>query len=220
MSSAIEVKEDFERLHQVVREGLQTFVQVGEALAEINERRLFKVSGYANFDDYCKAEFNFGGNYGRKLIRSADIAKEFDVPKESVARAVAAVPKEDRHEVVNMAKARQPDLTASIIDDMHQELVSSRTPASASPPSGVRFDEIKHLLLEAGRKLVSLGGTPEGQYLSLTHIKADMKNAYDAVSASVPTHQCYSCNGSGCELCRGLGWIPSDMWDRRPKEFN
>jgi hypothetical protein len=220
MSDAIEVKEDFERLHNVVREGLRTFVEVGDALAAIRDRKLFTAGGYKNFDEYCKNEFDFGGNYGRKLIRSAVIAKEFDVPNESVARAVASVPKEDREEVVTMARSRQPDLTASIIEDMHEELREARRPATAEPPSTIKFDEARQMITTAVRLLEALAQTKAGHYLSMSHIKADLRNAYVAIGMAVPTHECYSCSGEGCELCKGLGWIPSDMWDRRPKEFN
>ena len=220
MSDAIEVKDDFERLHKVVSEGLKTFVEVGDALAEIKDRKLYLAAGHETFDSYCKESFQFGANYGRKLIKSADIAKEFDVPNENVARAVNRVPADDRQEVVDMARERQSDLTAAIIEDMHDELKQRRDPAPAGPPSAVKFDEARQMLIRVGHLLNELSQAPNGQYLAMTHIKADLKNAYSAISQAVPTHQCYACGGTGCELCKGLGWIPSDMWDRRPQEFH
>mgnify|MGYP003142741530 CR=1 FL=1 len=220
MDSAIELKEEFVRLHKVVREGLEAFVVVGDALRDIRDKKLFVAAGHKSFKDYCEAEFDFSYRRGLQMIDAAEIAKEHVVTNERAARAVQSVPKEHREEVVKRANERMDEPTSSMIEDMAQEVLREKAPPEQAPPLSVKFDEIQQLLRDAGRRLNELGATPAGVFLPLTHIKADLKNAHDSVRLSVPTHRCYVCSGDGCDVCRGLGWIPTDMFDRRPKEFN
>ena len=45
-------QQEFERLDQIVRDGIQTYLKVGEALLEIKLRQLYKQE-YDNWQDYC-----------------------------------------------------------------------------------------------------------------------------------------------------------------------
>jgi hypothetical protein len=44
-------------LERVIEQGLATFREVGTALAEIRDRRLFLDRGYSDFENYCKARW-------------------------------------------------------------------------------------------------------------------------------------------------------------------
>ena len=61
-------------LEAVVRSGLETFLQVGEALAEIRRSRLFRCQ-YIDFASYVKAEFGLGRSTADQIVRSAETAK-------------------------------------------------------------------------------------------------------------------------------------------------
>ena len=220
--TAIEVKEDFERLHNVVREGLNTYKRVGFALQEINERALYKLKGYDDFQSYAREEFEFSRAYAYRLIEAADLGTKFDLPNERVARAVKKVPEELRQEVVDKAKSRQADLTHSIIEDMHEEVVRQTAPQVEvldTPPGAAEFEEIQQLIAELGKKMAALSKSPAGTFMPMTHLNADLKNVWGGIKLSVPTHKCYLCSGEGCDICNGLGWVTQDMWDRRPIEF-
>jgi hypothetical protein len=41
-------------LERVMERGLQTFVEVGKALADIRDGELYRGQGYATFEDYCQ----------------------------------------------------------------------------------------------------------------------------------------------------------------------
>jgi DNA-binding XRE family transcriptional regulator len=61
----------------VIERGLQSFVEVGEALAAIRDQRLYRAT-YRNFDAYLQARWPELGqrNYAGKLIRAARVARE------------------------------------------------------------------------------------------------------------------------------------------------
>jgi hypothetical protein len=107
-------------LENVIAAGQQTFKEVGTALAEIRDARLYK-SDYASFEDYCVHKWGFGKSYGYQLIESAAVAAEVsaitDIKTESQARALAKVPKAKRASVITQASKRGP-LTAKKIREV------------------------------------------------------------------------------------------------------
>jgi hypothetical protein len=57
-------------LEAIIDRGKQTFVEVGNALTEIRERKLYR-KGYATFEDYCQQRHGFSSSRGRQLIAAA-----------------------------------------------------------------------------------------------------------------------------------------------------
>ena len=57
-------------LEGVVDRGLHTFVEVGHALLEIREKKLYRQS-HATFVAYCRERFGFSDSRGRQLIAAA-----------------------------------------------------------------------------------------------------------------------------------------------------
>lgn len=64
-----------EELEEVVAEGLEQFRQVGDALAEIRDRRLYRV-GHATFADYVRKRWNLGQSRAYQLMDAAEVARE------------------------------------------------------------------------------------------------------------------------------------------------
>ena len=54
-------------LEKIVEIGLKTFVQVGEALLEIRESRLYRKQ-YKSFEEYCQKRWNFTSRQANRLI--------------------------------------------------------------------------------------------------------------------------------------------------------
>lgn len=82
---------DFERLKKTVHEGLQTFVEVGTALREIQERGLYK-SVCATFEAWVQIEYGMKRSYAYETIAAAETVKLLsgipDIPlPENVAQA-------------------------------------------------------------------------------------------------------------------------------------
>jgi hypothetical protein len=59
-------------LEQAVDRGLQTFVEVGQSLAEIRDRKLYRAS-YDTFERYCRERWGFTRQRARQFIDAAAV---------------------------------------------------------------------------------------------------------------------------------------------------
>jgi hypothetical protein len=62
-------------LETVIERGLSTFVDVGTALAEIRDSRLYRGS-HSDFDAYCRDRWGFSRRHSSRLITAAQIAEQ------------------------------------------------------------------------------------------------------------------------------------------------
>lgn len=63
---------DFMRLHQLVMQTAEMFVEAGIALREIRDRKLWQAGNYANWSDYCESVQGITRRYANLLIQSAE----------------------------------------------------------------------------------------------------------------------------------------------------
>lgn len=88
----------------VIERGMNTFIEVGNALLAIREERLYR-DGHATFEDYCRERWGFGRDYADRMIAAAAIVPTIvstGLPaptNEGQARELARVPEEDRADV-------------------------------------------------------------------------------------------------------------------------
>lgn len=59
---------------KVIERGLATFYEVGNALAEIRESRLYRMT-YASFEDYCRERWQMSRFYAHRLIDAAQVVE-------------------------------------------------------------------------------------------------------------------------------------------------
>lgn len=125
---------DFERCETTIEKGRQTFLEVGAALAEIKERRLYR-QYHPSFDAYCREQWEMGKSQAYRLIDAAEIVTELEtspigdtpLPKtESQARELSKVPAEDRAAVMREASEDGPATAPKI-----KEVVEKRTDTPA-----------------------------------------------------------------------------------------
>lgn len=121
-------------LEAVVERGLKTFVEVGEALLEIQTRALFRAE-HASFDDYLRDRWGVSRGQARRTIVAAEVAKSLPIgmrPKtESQAREL--LPLRDRPDKMAAAMrdaSRDGPPTAAKI----RESVRGRRPAAEPKP--------------------------------------------------------------------------------------
>ena len=55
----------------VIERGIDTFVEVGQALVAIRDGRLYRAE-YRTFEDYCRERWGFNSPHARRLIRAAE----------------------------------------------------------------------------------------------------------------------------------------------------
>lgn len=76
----------------VIERGLDTFVEVGEALLEIRDARLYHRT-HGTFEDYCRERWGFDRTYAHRHIQAAEVASMLPIgntpTNESVARELA-----------------------------------------------------------------------------------------------------------------------------------
>ena len=68
----IDESHELERCEVVIKQGLQTFIEVGQALMTIREKRLYRI-GFKTFEDYCVGRWSFGRNYVNKIIEASSV---------------------------------------------------------------------------------------------------------------------------------------------------
>jgi hypothetical protein len=105
-------------LEKVIARGKQTFVEVGLALAEIRDLRLYKRE-YAGFEEYCREKWGWEKRYTQYVIAGAEAVKSLPegmctlVHHETAARELAKV---------------EPAQRAGVV----QEIVNSGRPVTAA----------------------------------------------------------------------------------------
>jgi hypothetical protein len=99
-------------LEAVIERGIATFVDVGLALAEIRDGRLYRQT-HSTFDDYCRERWGFSRSRGYRLIRAAELAAVSpvgDIPNERQARTILEPGKPDfGRRVLALAFGLDPD---------------------------------------------------------------------------------------------------------------
>ena len=87
-------------LERIIQKGKDTLVEVGTALAEIRQSRIYRAT-WKTFEDYCKDRWDMGRDYAERLIASAEVVSNLPTivgkPKnESQARPLAKLPAEQQ----------------------------------------------------------------------------------------------------------------------------
>lgn len=120
---------------EVIERGLATFVEVGEALLEIRDSRLYRET-HDTFEFYCRERWGFTDRRARQFMDAADIVAIAAVPtetgtivplRESVARELVplrAEPEELRDAWAEAVEQHGPQPTAAEV----REVVEERKP--------------------------------------------------------------------------------------------
>ena len=98
-------------LEKIIKKGFVPFMEMGFALAEIKEKKLYRDT-YATFEEYCKEKWGFSRTYSYYVIKGSEAIKSLPqhtftrVNTEKQARAVSKVRPEKRNDVVLAASAK------------------------------------------------------------------------------------------------------------------
>ena len=94
-------------LEKVVVAGLQSWIEVGEALIEIRDSRLYRIEA-GTFEEYCQSKFKIQKSYVYQLMTGSKVARDLsataDVSQKAI-REIAKVAPEKRQEVFEKATA-------------------------------------------------------------------------------------------------------------------
>jgi len=121
-------------LETAIEKGRAGFLEVGHALEQIRDGRLYR-SGYPTFEKYCCEKWNFTRQYINQVIGGARAVKSLPPSMETIvtnpgqARALAQVEPEKREEVINKVIETGKKVTAKAIKAAADELKPLKDPA-------------------------------------------------------------------------------------------
>jgi hypothetical protein len=125
-----------------IRAGLQTFVEVGTALATIRDNRLYRAE-YGSFEQYVEDRWQLSRAHAYRMIVAADAVSpigDTDLPmptNEGQARELARTPASDRADVwrETVERTNGKPTAAAIADVRHEREQTIPTPAPTTEPS-------------------------------------------------------------------------------------
>jgi len=96
-------------LERVIQKGKDTFVEVGNALSEIRDSRIYRAT-FKTFEEYCQKRWDMGRDYAERLISSASVVSNLPTDggkptSEWQARPLTKIPAEKQPEA--WAKAQE-----------------------------------------------------------------------------------------------------------------
>jgi hypothetical protein len=133
-------QDELEKHESVIERGLQTFYEVGYALSEIREQKLYRAA-YATFEDYCRERWNMSRANANRLVQAAAIADNLapmgaKPTSERQVRPLSKLPPDEQQEAWREAAERSGGKpTARVVGEVVQERTApAAAPEAESPP--------------------------------------------------------------------------------------
>lgn len=115
----IDESHELERCEVVIKQGLQTFIKVGQALMTIREKRLYRI-GFKTFEDYCVERWSMDKRHANRLIQASETISNLGpigpvIPQtESQVRPLTSLEPEIQKEVwTEVVKTHGDNITAA-----------------------------------------------------------------------------------------------------------
>lgn len=128
-------KKELTRCERVIRGGWETFVEVGKALAAIQQQRLYREK-YRTFEAYCRVQWQYGKSHAHRLIGAAEvvdhlspIGDELPMPRsESQVRPLIGLDAEDQVKAWKAAveQAAGKGVTARLVRQAAEEFTGTK----------------------------------------------------------------------------------------------
>jgi phage N-6-adenine-methyltransferase len=106
MTTALAISPRLAELEETIERGLETFVEVGEALREIRDSGLYR-EAFSTFEDYCEQRWSLSRPRAYQLMEAATVtevlSKNLDTPPRVESHAAALAPLRERPEEMTEA---------------------------------------------------------------------------------------------------------------------
>jgi hypothetical protein len=228
-------------LESKIETGKQAFIEVGTALRDIRDGRLYRES-HKSFDSYVQDRWNFQKRYAVFLISAVDVAENVnhgsqkvvdgavissvpEIPNERVARELAKVPEDEQADVWEEVTTTSPKVTAAAVRSVVEK--RAETAAKPQPPLKPSYPPYVQEALDNARvgnaivddinaalaKVRALASGSGMELLLNKHqaITSFLQSAKSAVSTTIPYAVCPRCKGAKCPQCGNYGWVTSLM---------
>ena len=242
MVMSLRESQRLEELEKTIARGQKTFVEVGRALAEIRDLRLYKRE-YGGFAEYCEKKWGWSKPYCTQLITAAAVVESLPADKvvaiatESQARELAKIQPSQRAGVVQAIVDAGGKMTAAAIKrhlppPPMQVLDGTGWPIPTQLiPLWQRSDEVQEMLTTISRVKGALRTAQETKDKLFAEVLfssalSQLDQAWADIKTAKPFAVCPTCQGQvpdQCTLCRGRGLISEHRWNacvtREDKEF-
>ena len=74
----ISERNELERCEVVIKQGLQTFVEVGQALMLIRDKRLYRVE-FGTFEAYCQDKWQLSRYYVHRIVEASKVVQNMEM---------------------------------------------------------------------------------------------------------------------------------------------
>ena len=174
----IEERNELERCEVVIKQGLQTFVEVGQALMLIRDKRLYRAE-FGTFENYCNDKWQLQRRHVYRLIDSSEVVKnvshgtQIQPKNERQARPLTKIEPELQKEVWNETVNRHGDnITQKKVEQvvnefkpLNEELKTAKKEpmfAASSPEELLKKAKqvAKERAAEKRKKIDAKGSTP------------------------------------------------------------
>ena len=222
---------------EIIERGIKSFIDVGQALSEIRNKRLWRGS-FDNFKDYLGERWGFGSSYASRLITGSEVASRLpNVTNEGQARELTRVPYTDQEKVLKravvMAQQQNRTLTAEDIRLAANEpsVMTARDTDGVENWEEKELSELWSIAEGTIRELKQLSRRlslhPEGCWIQphMETLEVRIKDVERIIGGSKPHAPCPTCCGGmlkGCETCRDRGWLPKERYSiaKKAKEVD
>lgn len=124
MSQELIEQSRLEELEVVIERGQQTFIDVGLALAEIRDSKLYR-QGFATFEDYCKERWGWERRRAYELIASSEAVASMCSTEHILP------PVSNERQARELAKIKDPELRADIWQQANEIAVATQQKVTA-----------------------------------------------------------------------------------------
>jgi hypothetical protein len=197
----IEESHELERCEVVIKQGLNTFIEVGEALFIIRDKRLYRRE-FNTFEDYCQEKWSLGKRYVNQLIQASEVISNLGaiapvLPQtESQTRPLTSlepeIQKEVWKEVVKQSEETRQPITAAKVQTVvnywkpvNQEIkeVKNEPMFAISTPEELlkKAKEVAKERAEVKRQIIDQKGSTEVIPLEDLELINKMKNGETVV---------------------------------------
>jgi hypothetical protein len=131
---------------KMIAEGLHTFYDVGRALIQIQQQKLYRET-HRTFEDYCRKKWNISRPHAYHMIDAARVAENLSqfgdttLPQnEAQARALKSAPPDQQRDIWQKAVETAPNgkVTAKHIDQVKQREIPVKESPKKDIPKGER----------------------------------------------------------------------------------
>jgi phage N-6-adenine-methyltransferase len=142
-------------LEQTIERGLQTFVDVGTALLEIRDTRLYRQT-FGTFEDYCRERWGMSKTHANRMIESAAVVTNLTpigvIPSnESQARPLTGLSVDQQREAWRrvLDTAQDGKITAALVSSVVDSLTADEPDEYEDEPSYVEVRTPDGIVIES-----------------------------------------------------------------------